>query len=401
MTTDTPVRVGPFEVRLRSAVSPRPTALPAGYNPLQSDPDCLRSRPTVSLEFRNGKRAKDRWTVNRLLTLVGRAPECKIHLTADDIAGYHCGLVLTPDGLWVVDLSARGVVVNGERMRVSPLPPGAELWVGRFLIGVQYHGAVAPPGPGHTGPLTPVRRSPAAGLSPADLWLAPFAPANGAEPGGPDEDEVPLGRVPASEADAGLPSSHIMADAFRLWTPGSGPSSNPIAVSGPASSSVPVELPNVSTTPPPRSAQPAGLFDMLATPDPIPTPALPPADDAIALLRQLGDAHAQLFAQFQNSLVLMVRLFGCLKPGQLPVIQRELARIQEVNAELAQLQGELASRAAEATPKPDSRPAAPAHGPPPDSTALHEWVMLRINALQGERKARWDSLVGMFAGNSA
>src|SRR5262249_40540477 len=112
METKTPVRIGPFQIQLRSAVSPHPAPLTTDYHPFQSNPECLRSLPTVALEFRNGKRAQDRWTVNRLVTLIGRAPECKIHLTAEDISGYHCGLVLTPDGLWVVDLSARGVVVN-------------------------------------------------------------------------------------------------------------------------------------------------------------------------------------------------------------------------------------------------------------------------------------------------
>jgi predicted component of type VI protein secretion system len=412
MGTDSPVRIGPFQVRLRSPISPRPAHFRAGYNPLQSDPAGPRSRPSVSLEFRNGKRAKDCWTVNRLITLVGRAPECKIHLTADDIAGYHCGLVLTPDGLWVVDLSARGVVVNGERMRVSPLPHGAELWIGRFLIGVQYPGSVPTPALGRAGLATPP--TPLAGLADeprevagyADRWQMPDA--RDADSDAP-EDEVLLGLVPASDPDAGLPSSHIMADAFRLWTPDSGPGSQPIAVTG-SGPKTPVGPPTISTVAPPRPTPPPALLDMLATPDPIPTPDLPPADDAVALLRQLGDVHSQLFAQFQNSLVLMVRLFGCLRPGQLPLIQQELARIQAVNAELAQLQGELASRAAEAapqTPKPDARISAspptaiPAQAPSRDSAALHEWVMHRINALQGERKARWDSLVGMFAGKPA
>ena len=35
-------------------------------------------------------------------------PAGKIHLNADDIAGFHCGLVLTPGGLWMVNLSGRG-----------------------------------------------------------------------------------------------------------------------------------------------------------------------------------------------------------------------------------------------------------------------------------------------------
>ncbi|HVL14213.1 MAG TPA: FHA domain-containing protein [Gemmata sp.] len=353
----TPVRVGPFLVRLRAPASPSPAALPAGYNPLQSDPGCLKSRPAVTLEFRNGRRARDRWTVNRLVTLVGRAPECKIHLTADDIAGYHCGLVLTPDGLWVVDLSARGVVVNGERLRVSPLPHGAELWVGRFLIGVQYHGV------GQTS-----RPS------------VPAPPAAAAVP----EDTVPIGREPLPDSDGEMSSSHIMADAFGCWSPEAGAESHPIAV-GSSGRSV---RPAVSAAPTPSPA----LLEHL----------VPEPGEAAALLRQLGEIHTQLFAQFQNSLVLMVRLFGCLRHEELPVMQRELARIQELNAELAQLQAEVNRRATEAVaaPAPKAGPVAPpsaANPPPSDSTALHDWVMGRVNSLQRERQQRWQSLIGLLA----
>jgi pSer/pThr/pTyr-binding forkhead associated (FHA) protein len=405
MEPNTPVRIGPFQIRLQSPVSPRPATLPADHHPLQSNPECLRSHPTVTLEFRNGKRAQDRWKVNRLVTLIGRAPECKINLSAEDIAGYHCGLVLTPDGLWVVDLSARGVVVNGERMRVSPLAHGAELWVGRFLIGVNYPGEAQDPRHGRTGlivaPLTGVAEAlrPGAENAHATAHLA-AAPATTDHP----EDEVPLGLE--SAADAGLPSSHIMADVFRLWSPASGPASNPIAVG--ASGAI--------ASAPPRSTPPQALLDMLATPDPSPTPPLPPnTSEAANLLRQLGDIHSQLFTQFQNSLVLMVRLFGCLRRDELPAMQRELARIQDLNAELAQLQGEVARRAAEVapplTPPPRSTPRGTTSTPtplpdqlptvPPGSTALHDWLMERINSLQRERLARWQSLVGLVSGKSA
>ncbi len=72
-----PVRIGPFQLRLCSPVSSRLAQFQPGYSPLQSDALIARSRPTVTLEFRNGKRAKDRWTVNRLVTLVGRAPNAR------------------------------------------------------------------------------------------------------------------------------------------------------------------------------------------------------------------------------------------------------------------------------------------------------------------------------------
>ncbi len=411
------VRIGPFRLQLRSPVTSKPTQFSASYTPLQSDTASVRARPSVSLEFRNGKRAKDRWSVNRLITLVGRAPECKIHLTADDIAGYHCGLVLTPDGLWVVDLSGRGVVVNGERMRVSPLPHGAELWVGRFLIGVQYPGAGQTPALGRIGVLTPP--TPLSGLDIESLDSTATGPAlsavvqgsSGRLPPPPlPEDEVPLGVVPPPEPGAGLPSSHIMADAFRLRGGSHGTSS---AMSHPTAMAAALPNPPVVTLPPTPSPP---IINPFPTPTQTRATVEAPAEAVGTLLRQLGDIHAQLFNQFQTSLVLMVQLFGCLRREQLPAMQRELARIQELNAELAQLQGEVARRAVEsvarpATPKagrntpvhqsPRSEPSPTRSTPPDDSTALRDWVMDRINSLQRERQTRWQSLVGMFSGKSA
>ena len=66
-----PVRIGPFQLRLSSPVSSRATQFHPRYSPLQSDQTVLHSERAYNLEFRNGKRAKDRWTVNRLVTLVG------------------------------------------------------------------------------------------------------------------------------------------------------------------------------------------------------------------------------------------------------------------------------------------------------------------------------------------
>jgi pSer/pThr/pTyr-binding forkhead associated (FHA) protein len=393
-----PMRVGPFNVRLRSPVAQRPLAFPLAYNPLVSDPNLSRLRPTVALEFRNGKRAKDRWTLNRLVTPIGRAPDCKIRLTADDIAGYHCGLVLTPDGLWVVDLSGRGVVVNGERMRVSPLRHGAELWIGRFLIGVQYPAVSATPANGRTGLLTPP--TPLPGLS-ASASPRPRTSVIQNTP----EDEVDLGAAPIHDSNSGLPSSHIMADAFRLWGTTGGPVSNPILVSG-----------SGAIAPAGQEASTESSSGRMAAPHASPSEAVPVSDDAIGLmLRQLGEIHGQMLAQFQQSLVLMVQLFGTIRRDQYPAMQRELARIQELNTELAQFQAEVARRAAEAAPAgtrtppprvvPVSHPAhidqSSARPGDTDGSTLQAWVLDRINALQQERQSRWQALVGMFSEKNA
>lgn len=390
-----PVRIGPFQLRLCSGVSSRPSSFPTGYSPLQSDTAISRSENTVTLEFRNGKRARDRWNVNRLVTLVGRAPECKIRLSADDIAGYHCGLVLTPSGLWVVDLSGRGVVVNGERMRVSPLRHGSELWVGRFLIGLQSRNSSESTAPGRAGisATTTVSSRP-------HVVSPPPNPAN------PAEDEVPVGIAPPADASAGLPSSHIMADAFQIWaTTTGGAMSNPILVSG--SGPTPTMMPVSAGT----RTQQGSIRDLLGANRPQGQPPSGAAGIAhsdaataatvVGLLRELGDLHGQMLNQFQQSLGLMVRLFACLGREQLPAMQRELVRIQELNSELAHLQAELARRAAEQpvaqTPPPRVVSTTSTPTPVPDSTSLHDWVADRIGTLQRERQARWQSLVGLFA----
>lgn len=383
-----PVRIGPFHLRLCSSVSPRPASFPPGYSPLQSDTSLGKYHPNVTLEFRNGKRAKDQWAVNRLVTLVGRAPECKIRLSSDDIAAYHCGLVLTTDGLWVVDLSGSGVVVNGERMRVSPLRAGGELWVGRFLIGLHYPQAA---------PQLPRPAVATSQPSPKDPTPPP-RPALA----DPPEDEVPVGVAPQPDSLSGLPSSHIMADAFRLWTAAAGALSNPILVTG----SGPVQHFG-SVAPRSRPAVQSPLLELIGTTAPeesagaAPAPTLPhPAAAAVMpLLHELGELHGQMLAHFQQSLVLMVQLFACLRRDQIPAMQKELARIQELNSELAQLQVDVV-RQAEAEPAPTPPPRGAPVGqtpPPPDSTALHNWVTDRISTLQRERHALWQSLVGLFS----
>lgn len=392
----TPVRIGPFFLSLTAPVSTRPTPYPPGYNPLASDA-AARERLSVALEFRNGRRGKDRWGVNRLLTLIGRSPDCKIHLNADDISPYHCGVVSTDSGLWVVDLSGRGVVINGERMRVSPLPQGAELWVGRFLIGCQYQ---APPVPPTTvAPPLPRPGEPASGKggkpAPPDDARVAITPAP--RPSAPeDEDEVELGSEPEP---GGLSPSHIMADVFRQK--GSAPSesvSNPILVSG-----------SEPKAPAPGSP-PTGLLDGV---DAAGEPSM-----LAPLLRQMADLHGRSVAEFQQAQALLGQLFDRVGREQLAVLQHELKRIHELSAEIAALQLALArqalDRGAEERARQLSADATPQRGawvPPHTKTPLPEGPPApratpeqapraadRLAALQQDRAARWQALLVLFAG---
>lgn len=375
-----PVRVGPFHLQLRANVSDRTG--PGECDPLLADPDSNRKFPIVQLDFRNGKRVKDRWTVNRPLSLVGRSDACKLHLQADDISSFHCGLVLTPAGLWVVDLSARGVVVNGERMRVAPLNHGAELWIGRFLIGCHYPALGDTPSSGRASLSgTHVKGSKGPPTKRIPQPVPPIA-----------EDEVPLGGMPVHDPASGLPSSHILCDAFAL-SASSGPISAPIYVTG-TSGALPPNVP----VPVPPAPRPAAV-----PPAPI-LPALPAEGNLGPILQQLSDLHAQMLDQFQQSLVLMAKLFNRVPSADSRVLQQELTRIQEVNAELAKLQGEVTRQTfagltpSDQTPLPGAAPLGSRTRTPLPSEAIQEWVEARIGALQNERRHRWDKLCSLVGG---
>ena len=123
---------------LRKPLFVRPTA--PETSPFLPDAAAIAALPRVAVKFLNGKTVKAEWIVNRLITFVGRSKDCKISLAADDIAPFHCYFVLTPDGLWVVDLLSReSITVNGEAVRYAHLKTGDFVQVGRFRLGFEYH----------------------------------------------------------------------------------------------------------------------------------------------------------------------------------------------------------------------------------------------------------------------
>ncbi len=134
-----PIAVGPFALRLTQPVSPHPAPFGATFHPLVAGPDVPAGLPPVAVEFRTGQADRTRWPVNRVLTLVGSAPECKIHLGGPDVAPRHCYLLHTPDGLWVVDLTGHTrILVNGTPTRFARLGEADELTVGRFVMSCTY-----------------------------------------------------------------------------------------------------------------------------------------------------------------------------------------------------------------------------------------------------------------------
>jgi pSer/pThr/pTyr-binding forkhead associated (FHA) protein len=129
------LQVGPYILQLADAQPGErgPTA-PSG-NPLEARAADQHQLPPVTLEFANGLTRQPRWRLNRVLTLVGRAPGCKLQLADVTVSRFHCALLALPQGVWMIDLLGKeGTRVNGERVRWAQLEDGDRLHVGKFLI---------------------------------------------------------------------------------------------------------------------------------------------------------------------------------------------------------------------------------------------------------------------------
>ncbi len=108
-------------------------------NPLERYRGQAGPMPMVDLEFRYETAGQPTWSVNRLLTLIGRSPVCKLRFDTPKVSGVHCGLLLTRHGLWAIDLRGRGGTrVDGEPIRAQPLESGNEISFGEFQIAVFY-----------------------------------------------------------------------------------------------------------------------------------------------------------------------------------------------------------------------------------------------------------------------
>jgi pSer/pThr/pTyr-binding forkhead associated (FHA) protein len=111
-------------------------------NPLSASESASDALPAVRLELLRGPDAQKTWRMNRALALVGKAPECKVHVVGAQVAPFHCSLVRTPHGVWVVDLLGKeSTFVNDQAVRWAWLDEGDVLRVGGVVIRFRYETA--------------------------------------------------------------------------------------------------------------------------------------------------------------------------------------------------------------------------------------------------------------------
>jgi pSer/pThr/pTyr-binding forkhead associated (FHA) protein len=131
------LEIGPFALRL--AKSPSEANAPGSPaflgNPLEARAADYFQLPQATLEFANGLTRQSRWRLNRALTLVGRAPGCKLQLADVSVSRFHCAILGAPDSVWVIDLLGKdGTRVNGKRVRFARLDNGDRVQIGKFVV---------------------------------------------------------------------------------------------------------------------------------------------------------------------------------------------------------------------------------------------------------------------------
>src|SRR5439155_13963997 len=156
-------------------------------NPLSAGSAAQLGMPCLTLGFLREDTVRLRWHMDRLLVLVGSAPDCRVRIAATDGSRFHCSLVATPQGAWLIDLLGRGgTFLNGVQVRQALLEDGDVLPIGQLPVRVQYVGGNPPARPpadpqtamvpfGVPGALLPAEALPAPpveGLGPALLSLA-------------------------------------------------------------------------------------------------------------------------------------------------------------------------------------------------------------------------------------
>ena len=124
------IQIGPYTVR------PDPPPRRA---------ESARALPGVTWELPGRALSRSLWPMDQEIALVGRSPACKLRIVEADVSKFHCSLVRTRLGVWVVDLLGReGVLVNDQPVRFARLDDGDELRVGRHVIRPRYDNPPAP-----------------------------------------------------------------------------------------------------------------------------------------------------------------------------------------------------------------------------------------------------------------
>ncbi len=98
-----------------------------------------RHPPSVTWELPGQAIGQSTWKMDRYMAMIGRSPACKIRILEADVSKFHCSVVLTPHGLWAIDLlGENGVFLNDRKIRCARIDEGDELRIGSHVLRPHY-----------------------------------------------------------------------------------------------------------------------------------------------------------------------------------------------------------------------------------------------------------------------
>jgi pSer/pThr/pTyr-binding forkhead associated (FHA) protein len=336
-------------------------------DPFASRPQESDDLPRVVLEFRRDEAKPIRWRMRHILTLVGSSPYCKVRLAAPGVSPYHCSLLRTASGVWMVNLSREGVAVNASNIRAARLEDRDELQIGGVTIRVFFK----PPQPanGKIG-------SSAGNMAGPVALLAPPASLSR---------ELATSRVNSVWRSPGHPVESLLAD--RMSNEGE----------------IPASLLTLAFDQFEQMQQ--QFLDQFQ-------------QTALMMFRALGSMHREQMEEMREKLDSLQELGDNFK-----ALQAQMANAPPpspsapIHEQTAPPPPQPGTSRTPGTPAPDSGGARPSdtlsgNGTDPlreklrslvddpngQSKNVHEWMIGRLAALEAEQRSRWQKILDMVRG---
>jgi pSer/pThr/pTyr-binding forkhead associated (FHA) protein len=288
--------VGRHQVQLEEDGPPKEPTAGSPSEPLLSRDYIFPGLPPVSLEFvkgginKGGERKSAQCSLNRVLVLLGRTEGCKIRLMDSSVSKFHCSLIRTPRGVWVVDLLSRnGIWVNGTKVPWARLEQGDRLEVGEFVLRLRYDQ--------------------------------------------PDNDSPDENR-------------NVIADEAGNEMKRSAASDDPDESPRPVQAQIASEPPPIIIDQEPEDA--VQRHALVAAPGRGMIPVELSESIAVVIANQFSQMQQQMFDQFHQAMMVMFQTFSTLHRDQMELVRQELDRVHELTRQLHALQAELAKQPAAA-----------------------------------------------------
>jgi pSer/pThr/pTyr-binding forkhead associated (FHA) protein len=368
------IGIGPYLIQSAAENHQAADALPqliVRPDPFASRPQDSDDLPRVVLEFRRDAAKPIRWRMRHILTLLGSSPFCKVRLAAPGVSPFHCSLLRTTAGVWMVNLGRDGVAVNGSRARAARLEDRDELQIGGVTIRVFFKPSL--PANGKT-PL------------PAGTMISPVALLT---PSASLSRELATSRVNSVWRAPGQPGDNLHAD--RIANEGEIPASLLTLAFDQFEQMQQQFLDQFQQTA-------VMMFRALGT---MHREQMDELRDKLDSLQELGDNFKALQAQMANN----------PPPSPSPPIP------EPAPSPLPQPGTPPGTPGAPGTPAPDLGEARPSDPPAGNSTDplreklrslvddpngqsmnVHEWMIGRLAALEAEQRTRWQKILDVVRG---